>query len=207
MLAICGDSFSYGTVDGTWPKILADKLNISLLNLSLVAGSNYSICFQLQYILDNYNPELIIISLTSATRFEFDKNEYGEPADISDFTYKVDEIKNSPFLKKPSILSGNIKYHKKSLSRSLRLEAQYQAWCIQHLISKIKCDYLLYRNIYPRFHKNINKYSNEEFYGLEKSYGWKNSGPHDFEKTYTKTTNHLSINENIEFAEYIYNDL
>ena len=64
MLAICGDSFSYGTVDGTWPKILADKLNISLLNLSLVAGSNYSICFQLQYILDNYNPELIIISFT-----------------------------------------------------------------------------------------------------------------------------------------------
>ena len=31
MLAICGDSFGYGTEQNTWPKILADKLNMSLL--------------------------------------------------------------------------------------------------------------------------------------------------------------------------------
>ena len=85
MLAICGDSFGYGTEQNTWPKILADKLNMSLLNLSLVAGSNYSICFQLQHILDNYEPEIIIILLTSADRFEEDLDEFEKPATIEDF--------------------------------------------------------------------------------------------------------------------------
>ena len=76
MLAVCGDSFSYGTKQNTWPKILADKLNMPIVNLSLVAGSNYSICFQLQHILNNYKPELIIISLTAVDRFEVDSEEF-----------------------------------------------------------------------------------------------------------------------------------
>ena len=207
MLAICGDSFSYGTTEETWPKILADKLNLPLTNLSLVGGSNYSICFQLDYLLNNYNPKLIIISLTSSIRFEKDKDEYGNLADISDFNYKIDEVKTSPFSKKPSITSGNTQ---ENLSRSFRLESQYQSWCIQHLISKIKCDYLLYRNIYPRFHKDINKYKNECFYGLEKLYGWRNNGPYNYEKEHLKgneSTNHLSLDENIKFAEHIVNEL
>ena len=61
MLAICGDSFGYGTEQNTWPKILADKLNMSLLNLSLVAGSNYSICFQLQHILIEFILTLLLV--------------------------------------------------------------------------------------------------------------------------------------------------
>ena len=210
MLAICGDSFGYGTEQNTWPKILADKLNMSLLNLSLVAGSNYSICFQLQHILDNYKPELIIILLTAADRFEEDLDEFEKPATIEDFNYKVDEVKKSPFSKKPSILSGNATYHNKYMTRSFRLEAQYQSWCVQHLVSKITCNYIIYRNIFPCWYEDTKKYKNEEFYGLDQLSGWVNSGPYDFEKEHLKgneSTNHLSLKENLKFAERVYNEL
>ena len=210
MLAVCGDSFSYGTKQNTWPKILADKLNMPIVNLSLVAGSNYSICFQLQHILNNYKPELIIISLTAVDRFEVDSEEFEKPANITDFNYKVDEVKNSPFSKKPSILSGGVKYHNKYMTRSFRLEAQYQSWCIQYLMSKVNCNYRIYRNIFPCWYKDITKYNDTDFYGLENLSGWRNSGPYDFEKEHLKgneSTNHLSVEENLKFAEWVYNDL
>ena len=87
------------------------------------------------------------------------------------------------------------------------LQAQYQSWCVQHMIAKIDCTYRLYRNIYPEYHKDIKKYENEEFYGLDQLSGWVNSGPYDFEKEHFKATNHLSLKENYEFAERAYNDL
>ena len=55
MLAICGNSFSYGTEEGTWPKILADKLNLPLLNMSACGASNYFTCYQIEHVL-KYNP-------------------------------------------------------------------------------------------------------------------------------------------------------
>ena len=51
MLAVCGNSFSYGNEEGTWPKILADKLELPLLNMSACAASNYFVCYQLEYVL------------------------------------------------------------------------------------------------------------------------------------------------------------
>ena len=45
------------------------------------------------------------------------------------------------------------------------------------------------------------------FSALENLSGWVNSGPYDFEKEHFKATNHLSLNENIKFAEQVYNEL
>lgn len=219
MLAICGNSFSYGTEEGTWPKILADKLELPLLNMSAVGASNYFTCYQIEHVL-KYDPKIIIIVLASSDRFELDDDDYGNKVSVEDFNYKVDEITYSPFSKKPTIHSGNVishirNYHIKQIKNHLvqhshRLQAQYQSWCVQHMISKINCNYKLYRNIYPEYHKNIKKYENEEFYGLDQLSGWINSGPYDFEKEHLKgkeATNHLSLKENYEFAKRVYNDL
>jgi len=43
-------------------KILADKLELPLLNMSACAASNYFVCYQLEYVL-KYNPKIIIIVL------------------------------------------------------------------------------------------------------------------------------------------------
>ena len=219
MLAICGNSYSYGTEENTWPKILADKLKLPLLNISACAASNYFICYQIEHVL-KYNPKIIIIVLAGSDRFELDDNDFGNKASIEDFNFKVDEVNYSPFSKKPTIHSGTVishikNYHMKQIKSHLvqhshRLQAQYQSWCIQHMISKIECTYRLYRNIYPEYHKDIKKYKKEEFYGLDQLSGWRNSGPYDFEKEHLKgneSTNHLSVEENLKFAEWAYNDL
>jgi hypothetical protein len=162
------------------------------------------------------NPDdLVIITLTTAERFEIDDDDHAAPASLEDFRHNIDEIKHSPFSKTPTITSGNISsqlrnYHLEQMKKylmcsSYRLAAQYQSWCIQHLISSLPCDFLLYRNIYPRYHEDVNKYSNEYFFGLE-SY-LINSGPYDFEKEHAKTTNHLSEKENKMFADKVVKDM
>ena len=35
MLVVCGESFSYGGDKTTWPAMVADKLKMPLVNLSL----------------------------------------------------------------------------------------------------------------------------------------------------------------------------
>ena len=57
MLAICGNSYSYGTEDNTWPKILADKLKLPLLNMSACGAGNYFTCYQIEHVL-KYNPKI-----------------------------------------------------------------------------------------------------------------------------------------------------
>ena len=90
-------------------------------------------------------------------------------------------------------------------SGSFRLSAQYQAWALRHLICSLPCECLLYRNIYPRYHEDINSYSNECYFGLESI--MINSGPHDYEKEKVKSTNHLSDEENKLFAERVLKDI
>jgi hypothetical protein len=215
-LVICGESFSYGTDSTHWPSLVSDFYDFELVNLAIVGCSNYAICFQLQHALKMLNPDdLVIITLTTAERFEIDDDDHAAPASLEDFRHNIDEIKHSPFSKTPTITSGNISsqlrnYHLEQMKKylmcsSYRLAAQYQSWCIQHLISSLPCDFLLYRNIYPRYHEDVNKYSNEYFFGLE-SY-LINSGPYDFEKEHAKTTNHLSEKENKMFADKVVKDM
>ena len=75
MLVVCGESFSYGTSEKTWPAILAKKLDLELINLSIVGCSNVAICHQLQYVINSETifPSLVVTSLTAAERFEIDE--------------------------------------------------------------------------------------------------------------------------------------
>ena len=140
MLVVCGESFSYGGDITTWPVMVADKLEMPLVNLSLVGCGNNAICHQIQYVLDNLEPTYVIISLTAAERFEIDEDEFGAPATIEDFKYNIDEVKDKPFKRNPTITSGNVasqlrnasmNYIKSYLiSSSQRLSAQNQAWAI-----------------------------------------------------------------------------
>jgi len=215
-LVVCGESFSYGTGAKHWPSIVSDFYDSELVNLAIVGCSNYAICFQLQHALNTLSSDdFVIISLTAAERFEIDDDEFSIPVSVEDFRQNIDEIKDSPFSKSPTITSGNLssqlrnyqieQMKKYLMSSSYRLSAQYQSWCLQHLISSLPCDYLLYRNIYPRYHEDVNKYSNEHYFGLE-SY-LINSGPYDYEKEHVRTTNHLSDKENKLFADKVIKDM
>ena len=214
MLVVCGESFSYGGDKTTWPAMVADKLEMPLVNLSIVGCGNNAICHQLQYVLNNLNPTYVIISLTAAERFEIDEDEFGPPATIEDFKHNIDEVKDAPFNKHPTITSGNVasqlrnatmQYIKSYLiSSSQRLSAQNQAWAINYLTSKLQCKYLLYRNIFPRYHDDVSKYNDEHYYGLNNLI---NSGPYDYESELVKTTNHLSFEDNLRFSERVLNDL
>jgi len=215
-LVVCGESFSYGTETNHWPQIVAQKINRNLTNLAIVGCSNFAICFQLQHALSFLtSDDLVIISLTTAERFEIDDDEFNVPASLADFRHNLDEITHSPFNKSPTITSGNLssqirnynieQIKKHLITSSFRLSAQYQSWAIQHFIESLPCKYLIYRNIYPRYHKDTSKYKNEHFFGLEKYLI--NSGPYDYEKEFLATTNHLSDTENYNFAMRVIDDL
>ena len=215
-LVVCGESFSYGTGSKHWPQIVATNLDIPLINLAIVGCSNYAICFQLQHALSFLtSKDLVVISLTAAERFEIDDEEYNVPASLTDFRHNIDEITHSPFDTPPTITSGNLssqlrnykieQMKKYLMAGSYRLSAQYQSWAIQHLLESLPCKYIVYRNIYPRYHEDNSKYKNEHYFGLEKYLI--NSGPYDFELEYHHTTNHLNDIENLTFALKVVDDL
>ena len=215
-LVVCGESFSYGTGSKHWPQIVATNLDIPLINLAIVGCSNYAICFQLQHALSFLtSKDLVVISLTAAERFEIDDEEYNVPASLADFRHNIDEITHSPFDTPPTITSGNLssqlrnykieQMKKYLMASSYRLSAQYQSWAIQHLLESLPCKYIVYRNIYPRYHEDNSKYKNEHYFGLEKYLI--NSGPYDFELEYHPTTNHLNDIENLTFALKVVDDL
>lgn len=210
-LIVCGDSFSYGQDSIHWPYLVAKKLSLNLINLSIVGCSNIAICYQILYAMKNYEASLFIVSLTAAERFEIDQDPSTIPASLEDFRQDIDEIKHSSFTKKPTINSGNLISHSRNLkikkdidlNLSYRLQAQTQVWSINYLLSKIQSKYLLYRNIFPRYHFNKEMYKEEYYFGLE---NYINSGPYDFESVKVKTTNHLSNNDNALFAKRVLND-
>lgn len=216
MLVVCGESFSYGTSEKTWPAILAKKLDLELINLSIVGCSNVAICHQLQYVINSETifPSLVVTSLTAAERFEIDENDQAAPALLRDFRSNIDEIEEPLFNNKPSITSGNVASQLRNInvemlkpylmSSSYRLSAQNQAWAINYLMGQFRCKKLLYRNIFPRYHKDKSKYNNEHMFGLRKVI---NSGPYDYELSMTKTTNHLSDEENQQFADRVFADI
>ena len=212
MLVVCGESFSYGTTPDTWPNIVADRLKLPLKNLAIVGCSNFAICHQLQFVLDNLTPSLVIISLTAAERFEIDSNEFGPQATIKDFKTNIDEI--TEVNPDATITSGNVSAQLRNtdiemikpylMNSSFRLSAQNQAWSINYLTSQLKCKYLLYRNIFPRYHKDINKYKEENFFGIN---NFINSGPYDYESRFVNTTNHLSLEDNFRFSDRVLSHL
>ena len=69
----------------------------------------------------------------------------------------------------------------------------------------LPCKYIIYRNIYPRYHEDNSKYKNEYYFGLEKHLI--NSGPYDYEKECLRSTNHLTDKENYTFAKRVIEDL
>ena len=215
-LVVCGDSFSYGTEANHWPQIVAQKTDRNLTNLAIVGCSNYAICFQLQHALSFLtSDDLVVISLTTAERFEIDDDEYSVPVSISDFRHNIDEITDLPFTNTPTITSGNLvsqirNYQLRHIKNHLmissyRLSAQYQSWAIQYLLESLPCKYIIYRYIFPKFHKDRSNYTNEHYFGLEKHLI--NSGPYDFEIEQVRTTNHLSDDENHTFANKVIEDL
>ena len=210
-LIVCGDSFSYGQDSIHWPYLVAKKLSLNLINLSIVGCSNIAICYQILYAMKNYEASLFIVSLTAAERFEIDQDPSAIPASLEDFRQDIDEIKHSRFTKKATINSGNLISHRRNLkikkdidlNLSYRIQAQAQVWSINYLLSKVQSKYLLYRNIFPRYHLNKETYKKEYYFGLE---NYINSGPYDFESVKVKTTNHLSNNDNALFTKRVLDD-
>jgi len=214
---VCGDSFSFGDDETDWTKIVANKLNLNLVNLSIIGCSNLAICYQIDYAIKNLNFDLMVINLTTAERFEIDDDDLNYPASIKDFRTNLDEYEHNRFDKTPSIISGNIILHlrnskldrikNKLQNLSLRLSAQTQSWALQHLLKGLGNKFLLYRNIFPVFYHDLKKYENEHYFELDDILI--NSGAHDFEENKSKeekNSNHLSISENKNFAERVLKD-
>ncbi len=214
-LVVCGDSFGFSRLETDWPIIVAKKLNYILKNLSIVGCSNIAICYQIDYAIKNIDPDLMIITLTGADRFEIDYDDKKVPASLEDFQYKIDEIDTSIFEKDPSIASGNVVSqlrnsridHIKSMifKHSYRLSAEKDSWCLQHHLNNIKCKFLVYRNIYPQYHQDKSNYNSEYYFGLEKYLI--QSGPYMYENEKVNNTNHLSVRDNNLFAKKVFNDL
>ena len=214
-LVVCGDSFGFSRLETDWPIIVAKKLNYKLKNLSIVGCSNIAICYQIDYAVKNIDPDLMIVTLTGADRFEIDYDDKKVPASLEDFQYKIDEIDTSIFEKDPSIASGNVVSqlrnshidHIKSmiLKHSYRLSAEKDSWCLQHHLNNIKCKFLVYRNIYPQYHQDKSNYNSEYYFGLEKYLI--QSGPYMYENEKANNTNHLSVRDNNLFAKIVFNDL
>lgn len=210
-LVVCGDSFSYGINYNHWPAIVARHFNLQLINLAIVGCSNIAIAHQISYCLKYYKPKLLIVSLSAAERFEIDKAPDEIPASLEDFRHNIDEITYRMFSKKSTIDSGNLRSHHRNtklnrnitVNLSYRLQAQTQAWCINYLLSKVQCKYLLYRNIFPRYHIDKEMYKDEYYFDLD---NFINSGPYDYESEQVKTTNHLSKTNNYLFAKRVLND-
>ena len=99
-LVVCGDSFSYGNDSNHWPTIVANKLKLELINLSIVGCSNIAISHQINYCLKHYKPELLIVSLSAADRFEVDQAPEKLPVSLEDFCYSIDEINHNKFNKR-----------------------------------------------------------------------------------------------------------
>lgn len=81
MLYCFGDSSTYGVkIDesirekSVWPFYLSEKLNSDFKNLSLPGGSNWRIARQINALNLNEN-DIVVISWTEPTRFEFGVNE------------------------------------------------------------------------------------------------------------------------------------
>ena len=55
-----------------------------------------------------------------------------------------------------------------------------------------------YTEIFSKYHRDKSKYNNEHMFGLRKVI---NSGPYEYELSMTKTTNHLSDEENQQFTD------
>ena len=55
-LVVCGDSFSYGEGRTHWPFLVAKRLELNLINLSIVGCSNIAICYQIEYAIKYLNP-------------------------------------------------------------------------------------------------------------------------------------------------------
>lgn len=216
-LVVCGDSFSFGDNETDWTKIVANKLNLNLINLSIIGCSNLAICYQIDYAIKNLSFDLMVINLTTAERFEIDEDDLNYPASIEDFRTNVDECESNKFGKTPSITSGNVILHlrnsrldmikNKLQNLSLRLSAQSQSWALQHLLKGLGNKFLLYRNIFPVFYHDLKKYENEYYFELDDILI--NSGAHDFEENKSKeqkNSNHLSISENKNFAKRVLKD-
>lgn len=214
-LVVCGDSFGFSAYKSDWPVLVSKKLNYELENLSIVGSSNIGICFQLEYALKNLSPDLIIIILTTAERFEIDSDDKKTPVSIEDFKYDIDEIKTKKWNKTPSIVSGRVICHLQNsdtrylkhhiMSHSYRLSAQKQSWCLQHHFNNINCNFLVYRGIYPQYHEDKANYASEYYFGLEKYLT--QSGPYDYENERCESTNHLNVRDNKLFADKVLKDL
>ena len=210
-LVVCGDSFGWGTSKDEWPYMVSEAISYKLINLSIIGCSNLAICYQLDHAINNLNPDLIIITLTTAERLEIDFNDNKIPATYDDFKWNASPLDKSS----GSIRSGNIAWLSRSLdeklvknyvmSHSSRLSAQRSSWCLQHLFDKINCKYLVYRGVFPQFHKDKSNYNNENYFGLEKYII--NSGPANYENTKTNTNNHLTPEDNQLFANKVLVDL
>lgn len=214
-LVVCGDSFGFSCHSSDWPNLVAKQLNYKLENLSIVGCSNINICYQIDYALKNLSPDLIIITLTAAERFEIDSDDKKVPVSLEDFKYDIDEINISKFKKTPSIISGNVKTHlqnsdinqiKKYISsQSYRLSAEKQSWCLQYHFSRISCKFLVYRGIYPQYHEDKTNYISEYYFGLEKYLI--QSGPYDYENERCENTNHLTVRDNKLFTDRVLKDI
>ena len=118
-LIICVESFSYGTEKSHWPRIVSDFYDSKLVNLAIVGCSNFAICFQIERAREIADEnDLVIISLTSADRFEIDDDEFNSPAELEDFRQNIDEIKNRIYINIYNNLEGILK--SKGTERSIR---------------------------------------------------------------------------------------
>ena len=86
-ICFVGDSFLADVNEPwTWPMMLAKDINHTPINFSIVGASNFNIWHQLEYALENFNFDKLVVCLTAPNRIEsVDVSSNRENIDYTNF--------------------------------------------------------------------------------------------------------------------------
>jgi len=233
MLYVNGDSWSqrtpYVNTEDIWPTLLANKLNISLVNDSMGCGSNGRVQHGLEnYLIADETPKVIIILLTGHDRIHLPSENMGSwmigpTTAINERTGENDNIIRDWIYRKSYFELDSIYRYYKII------------WTVNNLCRKFQCPYFMFQAwdpqpfelnlmeggvnitnyVYkffnsPRTDVNAQRYIRAFEYFAEQSAGWVlqerplnqllNRDDYD-------DTNHPLHSGHIKIAEYIYNQI
>lgn len=174
-----GDSFTYGDeladpAKSAWPVLLAEKMGYDLVNEGKPGAGNEYIVKKTIKSVPRYNPDLVIVSWTSASRQEF-SDEWG--------TY---DIWPGQTLRYPINHRGKVLKHREELIKYITMynneEHEYRRWLRQVILlqSYLKCYNVNYRFVSAfDCQYRTQKYNEQEYWNLidtENFIGWPDRG-------------------------------
>lgn len=210
MLYVNGDSFTYGTgVDSkdTWPSLLAEKLDLNLVNDAVPGGSNARVIRTTLAFLARHQPSLVVIAWSSFLRTEWPSHGL-EPQHLHEMDFG-----HSPIIQ---VQPNYTKYRNNDLPAITQYYQNINTnWAIDNYINQVLLlqSYLKYSKIQYVFMNALDNYdadvyrsSNKVKLVTEEFLGWPNQCFNQwFRKDQRLPDGHLNTDGHRVLAEKLYN--